>query len=531
MKIRVIILMGVLFCANMQAQILPSLSSLKPWSAGNSVTTSIKDIRELADWLDVPLQFVAMGSSDTLSLVPGMYKFDLASYCLHAGSYGPTEGDGYIAANLKGSKAPIIRNILKRSVIHPEVSQQDIQRLIWGIEAGANFRDYDPAFQARVTPVLDLKEIVALSVVDQKTVDSLVNRFLPASAKSLMQRYEQMRRMVTDSQQTFAQIESIAVLTGVAPIGKGSKDISAGHWASAGDGFYVRFSPTGYSLTTTEVVRPAPYAVEMNGNGKISAINSGMYRLEFEYLPLQLQEKPRKKKSHSVTPLKSIRFLGPGPLDDHTVENAGYVVNSAAVSYGKKLKGLNKLAADLPDDYADRATWAASLWGKHKSYTKGRKNDDNWNKPDSTQSKNSQAELTELTHLYAAVLSIDVPDSLWLPEHLQRFSLVWMQSACVVAGDCSHTPVSATDSRITVGTPSNSHWHSSQSEILYTSWDLDSANSIGADSIGPVYVKDEKDFFGNPIPPKDLQLDGTVAVPANTSKQRLGQSNRIRRVY
>jgi len=542
MKRRTTLLILILAITSAGAQDLPSVSSLSPWSAKNSVTTNIKNIRELAGWLDTPLQYVPLGSAESLSLTPGRYKFDLASYCLHAGTYGPTEGDGYVAAKLEGSRVPIIKNILVRSVNHPEVPQQDIQRLIWGIEAGANFRDYDAGFQTRVMPVLDPGEVALLSVVDQSTINAVVDRFLPASVKALAARYEQMRGMVTDAQQSYEELERVAVLTGVAPIGKGSRNISAGQWASASDGFYIRYFPSGYSTTTAEIIRTAPHILQRDDSGRIFAVESGLYRMEIEYTSAQTASQSRKKNAHSISDIKSLRFLGPAQDDDNSIEGAGYVVASGAVTYGKKIRGLNKIPDDLPTGYADRVLFTEAQWKSLESYVRGRKNDDNWRKTDSATNKKLRADFTDLTHLYAALSALDPADNDWLKAHKERMALMWSHSACMLAGDCSVISGQSQDPQLAIGSPKplNSVLLAqndsrrdpvTDGQILHPETDLKSPFTERSDGFTRPLLLAQNDDARNRIPPVNLRTEGVTAVPSNTSKQRLAQSNRIKRRY
>src|SRR5690349_11638771 len=43
-----------------------------------------------------PLLELPMGLDDGVTLVPGLWDAQLQSYCLKAGTFGPTRGDGYL---------------------------------------------------------------------------------------------------------------------------------------------------------------------------------------------------------------------------------------------------------------------------------------------------------------------------------------------------------------------------------------------------------------------------------------------------
>ena len=51
----------------------------------------------------------------------------------------------------------------------------------------------------------------------------------------------------------YAQIEQVAVLAGMAPMGEGSQAVPSGRWSRHPDGYWVRYLPSGYSSTRLEV--------------------------------------------------------------------------------------------------------------------------------------------------------------------------------------------------------------------------------------------------------------------------------------
>ena len=118
---------------------LPSLDDLLN---RQPLTSSLDDAVTSVPFLDrfdpetaSPLLELPFGLDDGVTLVPGLWEGQLQSYCLKAGTYGPSRGDGYLWAPLKGPKADVISAILSRSAFHPDVPQQDVQVLLWGIIA------------------------------------------------------------------------------------------------------------------------------------------------------------------------------------------------------------------------------------------------------------------------------------------------------------------------------------------------------------------------------------------------------------
>ena len=96
-------------------------------------------------------------------LQPGAYETSVESFCLHAGTHGPSSGSGYLYAPLKGSKAAIIHSILRGAGQHQEIPQSQVQTLIWAIEARARLEDLPLALQLATAKLLTKKELLDLN--------------------------------------------------------------------------------------------------------------------------------------------------------------------------------------------------------------------------------------------------------------------------------------------------------------------------------------------------------------------------------
>jgi hypothetical protein len=246
-----------------------------------AVTTSIKDAYPSAYWLNALDKKILVQENKkfNLNLDEGYYRFQFNTFCLHAGTYAPTEGAGYLVAPLKGSKADLIKNILGRYSEHPEIDQKDVQLLIWGIEARQKFSNYDPAFQYRVTPLLKPEEIAMMEV----DVKDIAYDVLPQEAKDVLNLYSDIRGKLSDANSTYEDVERLAVKTGIPPFGKGSKKIDAGVWTSIGEGVYMRCFPHGYQESDVEIFIPENVSIKKDNTGEITSIDDGLNRIEFEY--------------------------------------------------------------------------------------------------------------------------------------------------------------------------------------------------------------------------------------------------------
>ena len=289
-----------------------------------AVTTSIKDAYPTAYWLgDIDKQISAVTDADFQpDISSGYYKFKFNTFCLHAGAYAPTEGSGYLVAPLKGAKSNLIKNVLSRYVQHQEIDQKDVQRLIWGIEANMKFTDYPVDFQARITPLLTSEEIALMSV----DVKQIAEDLLPQDVKDLLNLYSNLRAKLTNPLSTYEDIEQIAVKTGIAPIGKGSRNIDAGVWTSIGNNAFIRCYPHGYSKTDVELYIPSSVEVKRDDKNRVISLSDGSYKIDITY-----DDSPGADALNSKYPIyrfKSVSLTGEGYSDNMTVSDKGWYIPS-----------------------------------------------------------------------------------------------------------------------------------------------------------------------------------------------------------
>ncbi len=199
-------------------------------------------------------------------LAPGYYTMVAQSYCLHAGTHGPSGGEGYLYAPVKGSADDAVIAILQNSVGHPDIPQRDIQQLLWAIVARAKFDNLNHRLQPVAAQLLTQRQLASLN---RSALDVLNNRQLsrltgglPAPLRAIAQAESQLRSMLTTTGSSYADMEAVAVLTGIAPLGEGSVDVPAARWSRHPVGCWVRYRPNGYSNTQVELlVEPASEAV------------------------------------------------------------------------------------------------------------------------------------------------------------------------------------------------------------------------------------------------------------------------------
>jgi hypothetical protein len=232
------------------------------------ITTSLEDAR----WGDPtkdnftpreagrPLLTLQRTPNGGFVLQPGYYSMQTQSYCLKAGTHGPGGGDGYLYAPPKGPAEDVVMTIVRNSVNRPEIPQQQIQSLLWAIIARAKFEDLQGGLKATASQLLTPRQLASLN---RNALDVLSGPALeralgsaPPSLRSVLQAEAQLRQMLTSPGTSFAELERVAVLSGAAPLGEGSRQVPNGRWSLHPDGYYVRYLPSGYSSTRLEIWVP-----------------------------------------------------------------------------------------------------------------------------------------------------------------------------------------------------------------------------------------------------------------------------------
>jgi hypothetical protein len=139
------------------------------------ITTGLSDALYGIPFIDdfSPKHYVALdaaprGSDGGYLLGPGIYSGVILSYCLNSGAYAPYKGDGYLYAPLKGSKAEVVRKILKRSTLHPQIPQNEIQTILWSFLDRVPIAEFPRNRQCYLTELLSEEE---LRSIDGSSID------------------------------------------------------------------------------------------------------------------------------------------------------------------------------------------------------------------------------------------------------------------------------------------------------------------------------------------------------------------------
>ena len=233
------------------------------------ISTQLSDARWAVDSLDShnpdpsvfkSLQELQRTPTGGFVLQVGHYGMQTQSYCLKAGTHGPGGGDGYLYAPPKGPAEQAVLSIVRNSVQHPDIAQRDIQVLLWAIIAHAKFENLTPGMQQTASRLLTPQQIATLNRSALDLIpDGMMEQTLasvPEPGKSILRAEAQLRSMVTSANNTYDDMERVAVLTGVVQPGPGSRAVPSGRWSLHPDGYYIRYIPSGYSQTSVQIWVP-----------------------------------------------------------------------------------------------------------------------------------------------------------------------------------------------------------------------------------------------------------------------------------
>ena len=439
-NILLILALLTIFSANAFSQFDDVLKEVKKKVATNvelfedkNITTSIDDAFPISFWLkDLNTDFEPLETDDySFNLAPGYYRFTVQSYCLKAGTHGPTKGSGYLLAPLKGKRADLVYNVVSRSVQHPEVAQHDIQVFLWGVIYGAKFTDYDLAFQNRIRPLLTPTEIADLTV----DIKNIPLDEMPDEVKSVAQYYKDLRGKITNPNIVYQDLENATMLGGYLPDAPFSKMVEKGQWAYIGNGFYARSLPESYPTSIIEIYRPAYVNVFRDAKSRIYAMELDGSRIDIDYYDESGTDVIKfNDKTYPIWRFKNIKLTGKNPGEELNIENAGWMVRGN----GEPLKnsgGSEKVFSILGDpdygEYADRVNRAKRTLTDFDEYQKQK---------DMQQLKDKQAEYWADYHtangLKAAFNPLDKKGQMsWIEKHLKIVQDWWNNASSALGGE------------------------------------------------------------------------------------------------
>ena len=265
------------------------------------ITTNFEDDVEMKGALQegfgndkkyIPLYKMTANADGGFNLCPGFYEMTNMSYCLKAGTHGPSAGDGYMYAPVKGKMDDIVLAILENHATkHPEIPQKDVQMLLWAIIARSKFKNLSGRLKVVTSLLLTPQQIVKLNGGFVETLGGeALNKGLvdvPPAVQKVMEAENNIRRLVESGVDSYEDFEKYAMLAGMAP--NDHPEVVRGMWSLHPDGYYIRYYPSGYSRTKVQIYVPEGKAgVKYNAIGTIACpANTGAQRLAQTNMPLE----------------------------------------------------------------------------------------------------------------------------------------------------------------------------------------------------------------------------------------------------
>lgn len=204
-----------------------------------------------------PLYLLPKALEGGYVLCEGFFEMTNKSYCLKAGTFAPSKGDGYMYAPTLGPKKDIVISILKNAEKHPEIKQQDIQVLLWTIIARTRFADYSGQVKLTAVALLSPMELIhleggMLGVLPASLMNKAKSQ-LPDGVQNVFEAENKIRQMVVSGNYTYAEMEKYAIIAGIAPE---RSDVPSGIWTLHPKGYYLRYFPSGYAITKVQLFVP-----------------------------------------------------------------------------------------------------------------------------------------------------------------------------------------------------------------------------------------------------------------------------------
>lgn len=199
----------------------------------------------------------AFSPSEGYLLKPGFYTVNLKSFCMHAGTYAPSKGDGYLYAPVKGPKKELINSIVKNWYKNQDIPQQTVQALVWGIIAKSSFKNMSPDLQLAATRLLTRNDLLSLSKMGldfvPASIMSKAKSNLPQPVQLVLEAENKIRNFFSSSSSSYSELEKLALLGGVNPI---TSEISYGTWGLHPNGYWTSYQPNGYRQMTVRIYVP-----------------------------------------------------------------------------------------------------------------------------------------------------------------------------------------------------------------------------------------------------------------------------------
>jgi hypothetical protein len=271
---------------------LPSIDDLL---GRDPLTTSLDDAVTEVAFLDrfdppkgSPLLELPMGLDDGVTLVPGLWDAHVQSYCLKAGTFGPSRGDGYLWAPFKGPKADVINAILNKSAFNESIPQHDIQVLLWGIIARTRVGQLPEGPRRAAQTLLSESQIAsidgsALDVIPDDWIRKITGPLNSVVRRALEAENRLRQAFANPGAAAYDELERIAVLNGMPPVAERGREVKARRWSFHPNGYFIRFMPNSYTNMQLQIYVPERFSATRTGDRITSLSDATGARLNVTY--------------------------------------------------------------------------------------------------------------------------------------------------------------------------------------------------------------------------------------------------------
>ncbi|MFW5697979.1 MAG: hypothetical protein ACOCX1_05435, partial [Fimbriimonadaceae bacterium] len=207
-------------------------------------------------------------------LQPGHYVAEIESFCAKGYTYGPTEGMGYVYSAWRGSKVEFLRELLSRYNLNEDVSQLDMQLLIWAVLAKTEPSDMRGGARTALVQLMGDRgfELMARGAINHYANEAFADLLSEAddAMRPILRYQNQMRGLFADANATYEQFEQLAVLP--PPSEPPLSLVPADRWSIHPSGYAMRYKPSGYARTRLEIVVPRVPEVTRDDKNRVTRL-------------------------------------------------------------------------------------------------------------------------------------------------------------------------------------------------------------------------------------------------------------------
>jgi len=269
-------------------QLPPGLSGLlNPGSQSSdpagppAISTTFADAYQQVPALDDfnpvhPRSLEELSRTDDGSFVlqPGAYSSALETFCLDVGAHAPDTDAAYVIAPLKGPQSAEIQSLLKRAYTQPDISQDNVQMLVWSITSHVNLANLSTGLQQMAQRLMSASDQANVnSAAAPASMPPFMTAFLammPPQARASLQALLSSRSALASGTDSYDQVAGGLSM----PAPANNAGVPRARWAYLAPGYFVRFQSTTYKTSSLQVYVPEGWTVQRDASRRIASLQS-----------------------------------------------------------------------------------------------------------------------------------------------------------------------------------------------------------------------------------------------------------------